>query len=335
MITGDHPLTAMQIADMLNIADKQHARVITGQDLSHMSPQELEQVVDEVSVFARVSPEHKLNIVQALQNRGQIAAMTGDGVNDAPALRKSNIGVAMGITGTDVSKEAASMVILDDNFATIVSAVEEGRRVYENVRKFIRYTLGSNAGEILVMFFAPLLGLPLPLTPLQILWMNLVTDGFPGLALTSEQPESDIMKRPPVRPNESIFSQGLARYIIRIGIVMALVTLGFTWWAYSTGHPAWKTMVFTLLIFAQAGHALAIRSYRDSLFQMSVRSNPSVFIAVIVTILLQLAAIYWRPLQNLFGTQALAPLDLLITLLVSSTVFLWVELEKWLFRRRQ
>jgi Ca2+-transporting ATPase len=333
MITGDHPLTAMQIADMLNIANRQSARVLTGVELSRMNAAELEAVVEEVSVYARVSPEHKLNIVQALQNRGHVVAMTGDGVNDAPALRKSNIGVAMGITGTDVSKEAASMVIMDDNFATIVSAVEEGRRVYENVRKFIRYTLGSNAGEILVMFFAPLLGMPLPLTPLQILWMNLVTDGFPGLALTSEQPESDIMKRPPVRPDESIFSGGLTGYILRIGLVLGISALAFAGWAYTSGNPAWKTMVFTMLILGQAGHALAIRSSRTSIFAMPVSTNPSVYAAVLLTVLLQLAAIYWGPLQNLFGTVPLTGSDLLITLAASSLVFIWVEVEKWVLRR--
>jgi Ca2+-transporting ATPase len=299
-----------------------------------MSQTDLERIVGEVSVYARVSPEHKLRIVQALQTRGEVAAMTGDGVNDAPALRKANIGVAMGITGTDVSKEAASMVIMDDNFASIVSAVEEGRRVYENVRKFIRYTLGSNAGEILVMFFSPLLGLPLPLTPLQILWMNLVTDGFPGLALTSEQPERNIMRQPPVRPNESVFARGLASYILRIGLLMALVTLAFALWASQVFPGEWKTMLFTLLIFMQSGHALAIRSETDSIFRMSFRSNPSVLLAVLVTILLQLAAIYWPPLQRLFGTEALTLVELLITTGISLCVFLWVETEKWIRRKR-
>ncbi len=334
MITGDHPLTALHIARMLNIAGSGQERVVTGAELASMTAGELEGIVEQVSVYARVSPEHKLNIVQALQKRGHVVAMTGDGVNDAPALRKSNIGVAMGITGTDVSKEAASMVILDDNYATIVSAVEEGRRVYENVRKFIRYTLGSNAGEILVIFFAPFLGLPFPLTPLQILWMNLVTDGFPGLALTSEQAEGDIMKRAPVRPDESFFSRGLAAYIFRIGLVMAVLALGFALWAYSSGHPDWKTMVFTFLIFAQAGHALANRSDRESFFRLKVSTNPSVYAAVILTIFLQMAAIYWRPLQELFGTTPLSLADLLITLAFSSLVFWWVEGEKWVYRRR-
>lgn len=334
MITGDHPLTALHIARMLNIAGSDQERVVTGAELASMTEDELEGIVEQVSVYARVSPEHKLNIVQALQKRGHVVAMTGDGVNDAPALRKSNIGVAMGITGTDVSKEAASMVILDDNYATIVSAVEEGRRVYENVRKFIRYTLGSNAGEILVIFFAPFLGLPFPLTPLQILWMNLVTDGLPGLALTSEQAEGDVMKRAPVRPDESIFSRGLAAYIFRIGVVMAVLALCFALWAYSTGHPDWKTMVFTFLIFAQAGHALANRSDQESFFRLKVSTNPSVYAAVIFTILLQLAAIYWGPLQTLFGTTPLSLADLLITLAFSSLVFWWVEGEKWVYRRR-
>ncbi len=335
MITGDHPLTARQIARMLHIVEDDGARVLTGQELEQMSQADLEGLVGEVSVYARVSPEHKLRIVQALQARGEVTAMTGDGVNDAPALRQANIGVAMGITGTDVSKEAASMVILDDNFASIVSAVEEGRRVYENVRKFIRYTLGSNAGEILVMFFSPLLGLPLPLTPLQILWMNLVTDGFPGLALTSEQPERDIMRNPPVRPNESVFARGLAGYILRIGLVMAVITLIFAVWASRAFPGEWKSMLFTLLIFMQSGHALAIRSERDSIFQMPVRSNPSLLLAVIITILLQLAALYWAPLQRLFGTVPLTLPEMLITSGVSLSVFLWVEAEKWIRRRRE
>ena len=334
MITGDHPLTALQIARMLNIVPPDETRALTGVDLDAMTPADLREAVKTVSVYARVSPEHKLRIVEALQLNGQIASMTGDGVNDAPALRKADIGVAMGITGTDVSKEAASMVIMDDNFATIVSAVEEGRRVYDNVRKFIRYTLGSNAGEILVVFFAPFLGLPIPLTPLQILWMNLVTDGFPGLALTAEPAERNIMKRPPVSPQENIFARGLGTYIFRLGLVMGLITLAFGYWVFSSGNPAWKTMIFTLLIFLQIGHALANRSDTDSFFALSVRSNPSIYAAAAATVLLQMAAIYWAPLQRLFGTVPLTPADLLITLAASTGVFIWVELEKWWLRRR-
>jgi P-type Ca2+ transporter type 2C len=334
MITGDHPLTALQIARMLHIADEKHGRVLTGQELSALSEAELSQVVEEVSVYARVSPEQKLILVKALQQRGQIVAMTGDGVNDAPALRKSDIGVAMGITGTDVSKEAAGMVIMDDNFATIVSAVQEGRRVYENIRKFIRYTLGSNIGEILVMFFAPFVGIPIPLTPLQILWMNLVTDGFPGLALTSEQPEADIMKRPPVHPNESVFARGLGSYIVRIGIVMAVITLAFGYWVYTSGNPAWESMIFTLLILSQAGHALAIRSERASVFQLPVSSNPGVLWAVLATLVLQLAAIYLPPFQKLLGTVPLTGTDFLITVAASTLLFGWIELEKLILRRR-
>lgn len=334
MITGDQPLTALQIARMLDIVREPEARVVTGQELNNLSPAELRDLVGEVSIYARVSPEHKLRIVEALQQRGEIAAMTGDGVNDAPALRKSNIGVAMGITGTDVSKEAASMVILDDNFATIVNAIEEGRRVYENVRKFIRYTLGSNAGEILVAFLAPLLGMPLPLTPLMILWMNLVTDGFPGLALTTEAAEPDIMRRSPVRPNESIFGRGVGSYIFRIGIVMGIIALAFGYLTWQSGNPNWDTMLFTLLILMQAGHALAIRSDRLSLFQQSIRSNPSIFAAVLLTILLQLAAIYWPPLQKLFGTTPLSASEFFLTLLVSTSVFAWVEIEKWVRRNK-
>jgi len=230
MITGDHPLTAKRIAQDLGISDNDN--IMTGIELSKITLVELENIVEDVSVFARVSPEHKLNIVQAMQNKGHIVAMTGDGVNDAPALRRSDIGVAMGITGTDVSKESADMVILDDNFATIVNAVEEGRTIYDNVRKFIKYTLTSNAGEIYVMLFAPFLGMPLPLTALQILWINLVTDGLPGLALSVEQPERNTMQRNPYAPNESVFARGMGTQILWVGLLMGLVALGIGFWGW-------------------------------------------------------------------------------------------------------
>ena len=331
MITGDHPLTAQRIAQDLLISS--NGSTLTGQHLAKMSVEDLENVVEEISVFARVSPEHKLNIVQALQNRGHIVAMTGDGVNDAPALRRSDIGVAMGITGTDVSKEAADMVILDDNFATIVKAIEEGRTIYDNVRKFIRYTLTSNVGEIVTMLFAPLIGMPIPLTALQILWINLVTDGLPGLALTLEPPERNIMKRPPFAPTESVFSRGMGRDIIWIGLLMGLVGLGIGYWGWSTGNPAWPTMVFTTLTLIQMGNALAFRSNIDSSFQIGLASNRTLMSAVILTLLLQLAITYVRPLQAIFGTQALSLSELAICLVASTTVFWVYEIEKWWKRR--
>ncbi|MBA3923090.1 MAG: cation-translocating P-type ATPase, partial [Nostocaceae cyanobacterium] len=256
MITGDHQLTALAIATDLGIASAD-ARVLTGQELQRMGDEELELNVDLVSIYARVSPEHKLRIVQALQRRGRFVAMTGDGVNDAPALKQANIGIAMGITGTDVSKEASDMVLQDDNFATIVAATEEGRVVYSNIRRFIKYILGSNVGEILTIAAAPILGLGgVPLTPLQILWMNLVTDGFPALALAVEPAEPDIMKRPPFNASESIFARGLGAYIIRIGIIFAIITIILMEWAYTHSHNVvgpgldpnrWQTMVFTTL----------------------------------------------------------------------------------------
>ena len=224
MITGDHRLTALNIARELGIADDGHA--MTGQDLAQLSVDELDHFVEDVPVYARVSPEHKLKIIRALQDQGHIVAMTGDGVNDAPALKKADIGVAMGITSTDVSKEAADMVLLDDNFATIVAAVSEGRVIYDNIRKFIKYTLTSNSGEIWVMLLAPFLGMPLPLLPLQILWINLMTDGLPGLALTQEPAERDTMRRPPHHPQENIFAGGMLRHILWVGLLMGLVSLG-------------------------------------------------------------------------------------------------------------
>ena len=331
MITGDHPLTAQRIAQDLQIAT--NGATLTGQDLAKMSVADLENVVEDVSVFARVSPEHKLNIVQAFQNRGHIVAMTGDGVNDAPALRRSDIGVAMGITGTDVSKEAADMVVLDDNFATIVKAIEEGRTIYDNVRKFIRYTLTSNVGEIVTMLFAPLIGMPIPLTALQILWINLVTDGLPGLALTLEPPERNTMQRPPYAPTESVFSRGMGRDIVWIGVLMGLVGLGVGYWGWSTGNPAWPTMVFTTLTLIQMGNALAFRSDVDSSFQIGLASNRPLMGAVLLTLLLQLAITYFAPLQAIFGTTALTISELAICLVASTAVFWVYEIEKWWKRR--
>jgi Ca2+-transporting ATPase len=338
MITGDHQLTAMAIASELNIASPGD-RTLTGRELEVMSPEALQEVVDEVSVYARVSPEHKLRIVQALQKRGKFVAMTGDGVNDAPALKQADIGIAMGITGTDVSKEASDMILLDDNFATIVAATEEGRVVYDNIRRFIKYILGSNIGEVLTIAAAPLLGLGgVPLSPLQILWMNLVTDGLPALALAMEPAEPNVMQRPPYSPRESIFARGLGLYMIRIGIIFAILTIILMVWSYNYDPKAWKTMVFTTLCLAQMGHALAVRSDSRLTIQMNPFSNPYVLGAVTLTTILQLLLIYVEPLRNFFNTQLLTPTELAICFGFSLLMFVWIELEKlvqhWFFARR-
>ncbi|MCV3215162.1 cation-translocating P-type ATPase [Plectonema radiosum NIES-515] len=340
MITGDHQLTARAIATDLGIA-KVGDRVLTGQELQRMSDQELEQNVDLVSIYARVAPEHKLRIVQALQRRGRFVAMTGDGVNDAPALKQADIGIAMGITGTDVSKEASDMVLLDDNFATIVAATKEGRVVYTNIRRFIKYILGSNIGEVLTIAAAPVLGLGgVPLTPLQILWMNLVTDGLPALALAVEPPEPDVMQRPPFSPRESIFARGLGSYMIRIGIIFAIITIALMWWAYNHTHApeytgdreAWKTMVFTTLCLAQMGHAIAIRSNNRLTIEMNPFSNIFVLGAVVVTTILQLMLVYVPPLRAFFGTHYLNLQELGVCIGFSALMFVWIEAEKIFFR---
>ncbi|HID53619.1 MAG TPA: cation-translocating P-type ATPase [Anaerolineae bacterium] len=336
MITGDHPLTAQHIAKELGIADND--RNITGKQLAQMSLADLETAVEDVSVFARVSPKHKLNIVDAFQGKGEVVAMTGDGVNDAPALRKADIGVAMGITGTDVSKEASDMILLDDNFATIVAAVEEGRTIYDNIVKFIKYTLSSNTGELLVMLIGPLLGMPLPLVPLQILWINLVTDGLPGLALATEDKEPGIMKRPPFKSSDSIFARGVGIQIIWVGLLMGFISLlvGYIFWLEDpdplTG--VWRTMVFTTLVLAQMGNAMAIRSNEESVFKLGFFKNRTMVIAVTTTFLLQLALIYVPFLQRIFRTQPLDAYHLIVALLASTVVFAAVEIDKW-FRRRK
>jgi len=254
---------------------------------------------------------------------------------DITDLKKADIGVAMGITGTDVSKEAADMVLLDDNFATIVAAVRDGRVIYDNIRKFIKYTLTSNSGEIWVMLLAPFLGMPLPLLPLQILWINLMTDGLPGLALTLEPAERDTMHRSPYHPKESIFGRGIGRHILWVGLLMGLVSLGMGFWAWQSGQPYWQTMVFTTLTLSQMGHALAIRSSRDSLFKIGLFSNKALLGAVLLTFILQLAVVYLPFMQEIFKTVALPPATLLISLGLSTVVFWGVELEKWFLRRQQ
>ncbi|MBW4522387.1 MAG: cation-translocating P-type ATPase [Scytolyngbya sp. HA4215-MV1] len=341
MITGDHQLTAKAIAQDLGIA-RPEDRVLSGRELEKMSQSELEKQVGQVSVYARVSPEHKLRIVQALQRQNEFVAMTGDGVNDAPALKQADIGIAMGITGTDVSKEASDMVLLDDNFATIVAATEEGRVVYTNIRRFIKYILGSNIGEVLTVAAAPLLGLGgVPLTPLQILWMNLVTDGLPALALAVEPAGANVMKRPPFNPRESIFARGLGSYMVRIGIIFAFITIVLMDWAYNYSHAPgfdpsradiWKTMVFTTLCLAQMGHAIAVRSSNRLIIETNPFSNLYVWSAVLMTTVLQLLLIYVPHLQQFFGTHSLTLTELGICLGFSSLMFVWIEFEKVIVR---
>jgi P-type Ca2+ transporter type 2C len=334
MITGDHPLTAKAIAKRLGIISDNKYEVLTGADLARLSEAEFAEKVEHINVYARVAPEQKLKIVKALQVKGQFVALSGDGVNDAPALKRADIGIAMGITGTDVAKQAAHMILLDDNFATIVNAVREGRKIYDNIRKFIKYLLTTNSGEIWTLFLAPLVGLPIPLLPIHILWINLVTDGLPALALSVEPAEGDVMKRPPRHPQESIFAYGLGIHAIWVGLLMAGSVLFVQAWAIKTEDAHWQTMVFTVLCLTQLGHCLAIRSERESLFRIGLLSNKYLFGAVTITFILQMATIYVPDLNSVFKTQPLTLNELIFVLALSSVVFCAVEIEKLIKRRR-
>ncbi len=328
MITGDHPETAAAIARQIGIWSEATDLILTGVELEEMPKHELVQKIEHIKVYARVSPQQKLRIVKTLQSKNHYVAMTGDGVNDAPALRRANIGVAMGITGSDVSKEAADMILLDDNFATLLKAVREGRRIYDNIRKFIKYILTGNSGEIWTIFLAPLIGLPVPLLPIHILWVNLVTDGLPALALAAEPAEKNIMQLPPRDPKEGIFAHGLGWHILWVGLLIGAICLGVQAWAIRHNDPKWQTYVFTVLCFTQMAHVMAIRSPRYFLFRQGMFTNPLLLGAILLTFILQLALIYVPVLQSIFSTQALSWQELGGCILVSLLVFHAVEMEK-------
>jgi Ca2+-transporting ATPase len=328
MITGDHPVTAATIARRLGIMEDKDDRVLTGSAMKAMSEQQMQEAVVHVKVFARVSPEQKLDIVKALQANGEYVAMTGDGVNDAPALKHADIGVAMGITGTEVSKEAAQLILLDDNFATIVKAVKEGRRIFDNIRKFICYILIGNSAEIWTILLAPFFSLPVPLLPLQILWINLITDSLPGLALTAERAERNIMQRPPRPPGQGIFADGLGVRVLWIGLFFAGLALGTQAFAIHLKDMHWQTMVFTTLCLGQLFLALSMRSERLPFFRLGVFSNPVLLSVVAGSCIVQLALIYNPFLNTIFKTQPLTVREMSFCLVISSMPFFAAEAGK-------
>lgn len=306
MITGDHKLTATAIASELNIFNEGD-NVLTGTELDKMSDDQLAEIAETVSVYARVSPKHKLMIVRVLKRLGHIVSMTGDGVNDAPAVKEADIGVAMGITGTDVTKEASSMILLDDNFATIVAAIEEGRVIYNNIRKFIRYMLSCNLGEVLTMFLGMLMWLPIPLMPIQILWVNLVTDGLPAIALGLDPPERDIMLRPPRGAKENIFSQGLLKLILFRGVLIGLSTLGvFASILYFTNNITLaRTGAFMTLVLTQLIHVFECKSESRNIFEIDLFDNIPLVLSVICSLMMILGVIYIPACQKVFETMPL------------------------------
>ena len=332
MITGDHPLTASAIARDLRIAGE-GARTLAGQELNRLGQDDLENLVEEVSIYARVSPEDKLRIVQALQKRGHIVAMTGDGVNDSPALKKADIGVAMGITGTDVAKEAADAVLLDDNFATIVSAVEEGRVIYDNILRFIKYSIAGNLAKVLIMLLSPLIGITIALQPLQLLWLNLLTDGLMGLGLGLEPAEADTMNRPPRDPAGSLFGRGGARHIIWVGLLIMGLSMAVGYAYYSPHDRTWQTMIFTTVAFTQIGNAIGLRAIRKP-GVAAWSSNPAMVVVVLSAVTLQAAAVYSPFLNRFFHVKPLAPADLGLCVILGLVVFVVVALEKRLSRAK-
>jgi Ca2+-transporting ATPase len=327
MITGDHPLTAKNIAQRIGILNNENDLLVTGNQLLEMDHEQFMGKVEKIKVYARVSPEQKLNIVKILQQKGQYVAMTGDGVNDAPALKRANIGIAMGITGTDVSREAAHMILLDDNFSTIVKAIKEGRRIYDNILKFIKYLTTTNAGELATLFIGPIVGLPLALLPIHILWINLISDGLPAISLSFEKSEENIMNRPPRPPQESVFANGRGMHIIWVGLLMAGIALATQYIAIKN-NLHWQTIVFNVLCLTQLGHVLAIKSEKKSLFSGGFLSNIPLIAAVLLSIMLQGIVTYTPFFQPIFKTESLTPLEFVFVVGSSTVVLFAVEIEK-------
>jgi len=332
MITGDHKETAVAIAKELGILGSGQ-RAITGRELEALSDEDLRSNVEDIRVYARVSPTHKLRIVQAWKANGQIVAMTGDGVNDAPALKEAQIGVAMGVTGTDVAKEAADMVLTDDNFASIVAAVAEGRAIFDNIRRFIHYLLSCNIGEVLTMFIAALAGMPLPLVPIQILWINLATDSLPALALGVESPEPDIMARPPRLAREEVITRSMAALMGLQGLVIGAVTLGafiisFYLWGESAQEA--RVMAFSTSVVAQNVHAFNLRSNRLSVFRMGLFTNPYLVVAFGLMVVSELVIIYVPFFQPFFQTMPLTLADWMLVAGLGLMPLIIMEAAKFL-----
>ncbi len=333
MITGDHPLTAAAIGRDLGLVEDR-ARVVTGAELGELDGAQLDATLREVSIYARVSPEHKIRIVEALQRQGHVVAMTGDGVNDAPALKQADIGVAMGITGTDVTKDAADMVLRDDNFATIIRAIREGRVVFDNIRKYIRNILSGNVAEVAVMVLAPLAGMPLALLPLQILWLNLVTDGLPAMALAVEAPEPGVMRRPPTPLRESLLGADGGRRIVVRGAALTVLTLIPAYVLWHGGDDAWQTVLFTSIAFAELAGGFAMRSEQVSLRRLGVFTNRALVGAVALTVALQVLLVSVAPLRDLLGLRPLGAAHWLLVIAIALAYLGAVELDKLLRRRR-
>lgn len=334
MVTGDHKLTAMAIAKKLGMVEE-YSLSLTGVELDSLDDEAFERVAERVAVYARVSPQHKMRIIGALQERGHVVAMTGDGINDAPALTQADMGVAMGITGTEVTREASDMVLADDNFATIVKAIGEGRAIYGNIKKYLAYLLSCNVGEILIMLVANLMGLPLPMTAIQLLWINLVTDGLPAIALGVDPAEPDIMSRPPRHPKESVFTLPVRFLIFGVAFLMTLgIVPVFATGLSREGLVKAQTMAFTMMTLFEMWNAFNCRSERKSIFEIGFFSNRWLVLAVGSSILLQVAVIYIPFLQGIFGTVGLSLTDWLLITAISSSALVVVEIGKWVAARR-
>jgi P-type Ca2+ transporter type 2C len=327
MITGDHIKTATIIAKRLSLLENETDQVLSGSQLKAMKEDALRKVINQIKVYARISPEQKLKIIKALQENGEYVAMTGDGVNDAPALRHADIGIAMGIAGTDTAKEAAHLILLNDNFTSIVAAIKEGRRIFDNILKFIRYILTGNAVEVLTIFLAPFFSLPVPLLPVHILWINLVTDSLPGIALLAEPADKNIMNRPPRSPQQGIITSGLVFQIIWVCSIFTFLSL--TLQSYGIKHTLhWQTMVFTVLAVGQLFLAFAVRGEKNGFFRLNIFANPTLLAVVAVSFCIQLMVIYIPFFNGLLKTEPLTPLELSVCLAISLSIILIAESEK-------